>query len=310
MANLTVIFDTRHRGFTFDCIIFFVLADIVRELNDLQGLDIFIFTQGLRKKTEREWLYSDDEKIWRVRNIIAQIPLLLPATNSITVGRSLRLSEEARIFPVGYHPEKPTEGATYVFQPREFLPLSGKGIDIARLRACPHATKIIRSRLKHDKFVTISLRKSNFQEARNSNLDAWKESVKVLDALGYYAYFIPDFEDLNQCLQDDDLSRRVLVDATSDINLRMAYYSAAMHNFCVSNGTSALLYFSKYYFSMFGIVREGVNNCGLAFLKGASGLNLGEKYFWLSERQHFVYSDDSFKNIKEHLDALVGLGHL
>jgi len=310
MKSLKVIFDTRHRGFTFDCVIFFVLADVIRELNNLDKMEVYIHIKGFRRKTEREFIYDDAEKLWRVHNIIAKVPLLLPSTNSIVIGDMLPQEWQVDVFPPGYHPEVPKEVATCVFQPKEFLAFKADNVEISRLRPLSHALEISKARVTHQKLVTISIRKSKFQEVRNSNLLAWKRLAGDLELMGYYPLFIPDFEDLEQCLEDPFLSHRILVDACSDLHLRMAYYAIAKHNFCVSNGTSALLYFSPYPFSLFGIVREGVNNCGADFLRHACGINIGEKYFWLRHQQHFVYTDDSYENLKHHLDYLILQGQL
>jgi len=310
MKKLTTIFDTRHRGFTFDCIIFYVLADVIRELNGFDKLDVRIYANAFRKKTEREHIYDDGEKLWRVHNIIAKVPYLLPAVDSVSFSSTLPDYIPTSVFPHGYHPHEPSQNAMLVNQIREFEPLKGNGVEISRLRAFPHAVSIAVARTEQMKFITISIRKSRFQEARNSNLESWKKIALDIELLDYQVFFIPDFEELSQCLNDSFVAHRCLVDASSDLHLRMAYYASAKHNFCVSNGTSGLLYFSPYSFSMFGIIREGVNNCTADFIKQSLGLNPGEKPFWLNDQQHFLYSDDSYFNVKKHIDVLIEMGQL
>jgi hypothetical protein len=310
MKKLTTIFDTRHRGFTFDCIIFYVLADVIRELNGFDKLDVRIYANAFRKKTEREHIYDDEEKLWRVHNIIAKVPFLLPAVDSVELSSSLPEYVPSNVFPPGYHPNEPSANALVVNQPREFKPLINSGVEISRLRALPHAIRVALERTCQKKFVTISIRKSRFQEPRNSDFESWKKLAVDIELLGYQVFFIPDFEDLAQCLNDPFVAPRCLVDASTDLFMRMAFYASSKHNFCVSNGTSALLIFSPYPFSMFGLIRENVNNCTADFVLQANGLSMGEKFFWLNERQHFSYTDDSYNEISKHLGSLIEMGQL
>jgi len=310
MKILTAIFDTRHRGFTYDCITFYVMADVIRELNGLDALDVRIYANAFRKKTEREHIYDDEEKLWRVHNIISKVPFLLPAVGSVTFSNRLPDYIPINVFPPGYHPYEPSSYALVVNTCREFEPLKDNGVEISRLRALPHALKVTSKRTDNKKFITISIRNSQFQRPRNSNFESWIRIAKYIEDLGYQVYFIPDFENLAQCLNEKFVSPRCLIDASSDLYLRMAYYAAAKHNFCVSNGTSGLLFFSPYPFSMFGIIREGVSNCSADFIKQALGLNYGEKFFWLNENQHFIYSDDSYVKVKIHLDRLIEMGQI
>jgi hypothetical protein len=286
------------------------MADVIRELNGLDALDVRIYANEFRKKTEREHIYDDEEKLWRVHNIISKVPFLLPSVNSVTFSNSLPEYIPTNVFPPGYHPHEPSPNAMVVNLPREFEPLKNNGVEISRLRALPHALKVATKRTGNSKFITISIRNSQFQSPRNSDFESWKKITKDMEELGYKVYFIPDFEDLVQCLSDLFVAPRCLVDAASDLYLRMAYYATAKHNFCVSNGTSGLLYFSPYSFSMFGIIREGVSNCSADFIKQALGLDAGEKFFWLDDDQHFLYSDDSYVEVKKHLDRLIEMGQL
>jgi hypothetical protein len=310
VKTLTTIFDTRHRGFTYDCIYFYVMADVIREMNGLEALDVRIYANAFRKKTEREHIYDDEEKLWRVHNVISKVPFLLPAVKSVTFSNRLPDYVPVNVFPPGYHPYYPSSNAMVVNQPREFEPLKNNGVEISRLRALPHALKVASTRTGNKKFITISIRSSQFQTPRNSDFQSWIKIAKDIENLGYSVFFIPDFENLVQCLNDIFAAPRCLIDATSDLYLRMAYYAVAKHNFCLSNGTSALLNFSPYPFSMFGIIREGVSNCSADFIKQALGLNPGEKFFWLKENQHFLYSDDSYVKVKRHLDDLIEMGQL
>ena len=309
MKIVNVIFDSRHRGFTFDCVIFFILADIVRYINGFDSIVVRIIMNGFRKQTEREHLYSDDSKRWRLYHIVAQVPRLLESTVEISATSLLPESVPTNVFPSGYHPTHPQISAKTVFQPIVFSRFKDSGIEIRRLAAGSFAKSIVSERLGSRPFVTISLRSSKFQPARNSNIAAWLAFAEILEEMGYDVHFIPDFEDL-YALSSPNLRGRLLVDAASDLQIRMAYYELAYHNFCVSNGTSALLYFSRCAFSMFGILREGVNNCTSEFLLSASGLRQDEKYYWLDERQHFIWEEDSFERIRAHFHDLVRLGQL
>lgn len=303
VSCLTLYYDTRFRGITFDCIAFFTLGEMLTKSRRFDGWRLVVNHESFRSQTEREHIYSVDEKLWRLRHIVIASTRLFPNLLSYEVSREPIRTISSNRFPPDYEWGRQSKVGTIT--PVHFDFLRASGLDIRVVRAGVYCSRLVANMLSGRPFITISLRCSSFQPSRNSNIAAM-EHLAMLARERFLVVWIPDFEFVHQpngwrpsCPSDV-----YAVDAAMDVELRVAYYQGAVHNFCVSNGTSALLYYSQSSFSMFGIHREGVNNCGLSFLQAACGLSHGEKFWWLGTHQRIIWESDSVESVEREFYGL------
>lgn len=301
---LNAYYDTRRAPITFDFIYFLINAECYRQVGQLPAISLHIICHAFRNLSPRDQEYDDSEKIWRVHHIIGQIPKLLPTVRE----KSFRFEELKQVSLPSYPPYYPFhvgDSALRSYSPTVFRGLhEEKGCQIQPFVASKHAKNLIRSYTKGRRYITISLRTTEFQTERNSNIEAWyKYSLAMRDS-GVNVLVIPDFEDAFKERVAWKYDWEVVDFAAHDLDLRLALYEDAIDNLAVNNGVTALLFFTKCPFKMFKVAVPGVVTTSTEFLKGNWDVDPGETPSFFQDNQRWIWQDDTVENLMEYSGTL------
>lgn len=196
------------------------LAAVERQRRESGEKEVRVrFVMGERLVTERDQHFTPERKAWRLHNLLVPLCRLLPCVSSYEIGR-----EGEQNF--SYHPPRPVK-------PETFLKASGA------------AESLIASWLRTDKrVVTITIRQSDLQTARNSNLEEWRRVAAWLRERNYLAVFVPDTEALMMGEPMDYGDFRVCQPAAMNPDIRLALYERATLNCFTSGGPFGLPLYS------------------------------------------------------------------
>jgi len=299
--NLHVYYDLRFLPNTFDFAPFLAGANAYREKIGCEGIELTLIASSFRKRTEREYLYDEFEKKYRLQSILIRLPLLINTIKKFSV----LLDEVPNLvsypfYPPNYNLVEPKNMNMY-FHIRTLREKFLAYKEALKPFAAPkHAIELVKKKYEEN-FYTLTLRGHRFQKERNSNLKAWKKFLEYCDSLEKRVIIIPDMEDLYSTQHYVELPGCKDLVASVDITFRMALYALAIDNFCVSNGTSSLLIHSKYPYKMFGLVCPNVSNCTYEFVSNATGLEWNQRIEFQAENQSIIWERDDFDIIKNYI---------
>jgi hypothetical protein len=309
------VYDLGMGPITFDVVQFLMLAEHFRKLARRKAI-YFIFVpaagDGFRRLTARDKFLSQDRKLWRLLNLLAQCAALLPHCLGTTICQTreeaatlLRGLRQDCIFPAGYTVDTPS--CPY-FMP-QVLQSAAQGGDIRAFRAPVLATSLVTrwfAEIAGDKpIVSITLRQSDFQPARNSNIAAWRDFAKFCVDHGFHPVIVPDTEAMLAGRKTGFEDFSVLDLPALSVGYRMALYQASFINAMVSNGPYTLCAFhpdTRYL--LFKILNPAVSNCSPAFLT-AQGMPPGSQLPFAGPHQRFVWESDDAEVLIRHFTSMV-----
>jgi hypothetical protein len=157
----------------------------------------------------------------------------------------------------------------------------------------------IKNNIKNkNKIVTITLRNSLFDTARNSNIKEWFKFGEFLIENNYSPVFISDTDD---SLARLDFNSNIIYfnECCWNMGLRVALYETAHLNFFGNNGCVVLGMFNENinYILMNGLPKDSVVVTEEVLEKN-NMLNI-TRYQFSTNKQKFCMKTDNFENIKE-----------
>jgi hypothetical protein len=308
--ELNVYYDTRLAPLTFDFGSYLVVADAERQRLQLDTLSIHIFRPSFRNKTVRENEYSNSVKDWRFKHIILGLANLIPSTASVRWTATSHDEIRFPNFPLSYPPRSQAEASSCIpYLSNSLLKYKGSAINLLPFKARVHAVEIVKGLLGNidGPIVTITLRTSNQQIERNSDIRAWNIVYKDLVSRGYNVLVIPDFEDATSTKKFLEYNWKVFLPAVYDLDLRLAIYSLANMNMGVLNGILVPLFHSTYPYLLFKPNVESVHQTKVAWLRDVFGIEKGESFWWSKEKQQLSWElDNNPDRILECFDNLIG----
>lgn len=311
--ELNVYYDTRLAPVTFDFGSYLVIANAERQLLKLDSLSVHLHRPGFRNKTVREHAYDLGTKEWRFNHILLALTTILPTVS--TVRWSKHNPSEIRFpsFPISYPPRSSAEHATSIpYLSNTLLRYKGKGLDLLPYQATDYSANLASSLARisdkeRGRLVTISLRTSNQQTERNSNLRSWHEVYKRLSAAGFTVFVIPDFEDVLGERQFQQFDWNVFLPAVFDLSVRLGLFSTAIMNLGVLNGILVPLFHSTYPYLIFKPNVETINQTTTTWLRDIFGIEKGENFWWATREQRLSWEvDDSPQVIVDAFFQLLG----
>jgi hypothetical protein len=303
-ATLNVYYDTRLAPVTFDFASYLVIADVERQKLGLNSLAINLIRPAFRNKTLREQIYDDEIKEWRFNHIIIPLTNILPSITSVFWSKKGLNTINLPSFPLTYPPRTNSELKNSIpYLSNALIKYKEKNYDflpyVAKKQAIEIVTSLINKDKDNDKIITISLRTSNQQIERNSNLEIWYKVYKVLSQLGYDVYVIPDFEDFTSDKKYLKYDWKIFLPAMLDMNLRMAIYALSKMNLGVLNGVLVPLFHSKYPYTIFKPNVETIHQTTKIWLKDIFGIERDEPFWWAKSNQFLSWETD------ENLDKMI-----
>jgi hypothetical protein len=299
---LPVYYDTRLNPVTFDFANFLINAEASRQFTPYTSISLSIIAPSFRQFSKRDLEYEESEKRWRLHHILGQIPKLLPTVVKMEIQQSLPNHEILAGFPPNY-PDAINKDRRDFYSPAIMLQLFDKGANLQQFRASEHAKTLVRTYTRGHAYVTISLRTSQFQAVRNSNLKAWYKLSLLYKEKGIRVLVIPDFEDcFNERLAwkyDWD----VVDFAAHDLDLRLALYEDASDNFTVNNGVVTTLFYSKCSFKMFNVGVPALQTTNEKFISKHWQVEFGKTPRIFQENQEWIWQEDTLENLIAYIDV-------
>lgn len=213
-------YDLNKSPATYDFTHWLANVEFIRKNENDPSLQVG-FILGDRQKTERDISFSAERKLWRLHNLLVPLCRAVPSVNGYAVGCGGKQT-------IGYAP---------------IQPIARKCFD------APPDAKIVAKTWQKGKYVTISIRRMDFQEYRNSNLDEWRRVAKWLQAHSYYVVIVPETEDcLSGAVSMPEFDQ--CWPAAINPMVRLALYQGAAMNYFVCGGPFSLALYSASPFYM------------------------------------------------------------
>ncbi|NKB45696.1 MAG: hypothetical protein GKS03_15600 [Alphaproteobacteria bacterium] len=297
---LNVYYDTRLAPVTFDFANFLINAEAARQFTSFTSIYLNVIAPDFRRMSQRDHEYESSEKRWRVQHILGQIPKLLPTV----IRTNIQYDPPSQVVAPNYPPGYPDIGKKYLnfYSPRLMLGLYEQGAKVQLFQSSAHAKNLVRTYTRGHSYVTISLRTSQFQTARNSNLDAWYRFSKVLEENGKRVLVLPDFEDCFNERAAWKYDWNVVDFAAHDLDLRLALYEDADDNFIVNNGVVTVLFYSKCPFKMFNVNFSDIQTTSNKFINLNWMVDPDETPKIFQDNQKWIWLNDDFDNLMAHID--------
>ena len=297
MSKKYIIYDLEANPNSFDAFVFFVIFRIYSDFGDHDNLSIVILYP-----IDKDINTIDRDKYQaRIDNLIPSIvklhfgnvkTILLKDRNDV-----IPIIDDSKntIYPNGYTPSnpKPYFELKYIINKKNRFRSFRFHIDKI-------SKEIVQSWINTQnkkaipEIVTITIRSTNYQLERNSNLTEWEKVAKKITSEGFLIIFIPDMECENELMS---LRKRFLFydNASKDLQIRTALYEKSYLNLILNHGPSSLCLFN--------------HNCSYLYFKPivdssqCSSLDALEKQGWMPGDQWpystcnqkiIWYKDDSF----------------
>ena len=295
MKNKVIVYDLESNPNSFDAFVFFIIFKINFNYHYLGIKNIIVIFP--KEKIHNE---VDEEKYHRrAKSLIPSIIKLHFGDIDITfiknrseIEKTIRLYNI--VYPIDYDPlnPKPTfELKNIIDKERDIKPF--------QFHLCRKPRESVESWLSVKNYnnlrvVTITLRLTNYQTERNSDLSEWEKVANKISEKGFLVVFIPDIESENKL---NNLRKLFLFcdPASQDLQIRLALYEKSYLNLVINHGPSSICLFN--------------HNCSYLYFKPivdavrCSSLDSLEKQGWMpgdqwpgadSHQKIIWYKDDSF----------------
>lgn len=235
---MLAVYDLGLSPVTYDFTHWLVNVEKTRLANKLGDVTVR-FVLGDRQVTERDQHFTDERKAWRLHNLLVPLCRLLPSVRTYEIAFSAVSMEQ----PIHYKPVVPVQGG-------KFFKASGA------------AQSLMASWVRTDEpIVTITVRQSDLQTQRNSNIAEWLKVARWLKERNYLPIFVPDTEALMNGDSPDFEEFRVCEPAAMNPDLRLALYERALLNCFTSGGPFALAMYADLPFLLCKTVFEDIKSC-------------------------------------------------
>ena len=313
---LYAVYDLGLSPITFDVMNFFVFANLWTSRAGFGGYHV-VFAHGpddgFRNLTPKDMALDRDEKIWRLRHILIQHAHIARRCVGVSVvpsrvelTRLLQTLHPQQVFPPNYTVKKPTR----LFMLPQLLENTPTGEELAAFDATPGAMRKVKAWLTRNapgsRLVSLTLRTSNTETDRNSNLAAWCEAAYRIQKTGCTPVIVPDTD-----LVIEGRERELFGDlpvygpAAIDLELRVALYRRAWLNLADNGGPAFLNYFMAdpriLCFLPVAKLPEVVQITGRGVDRMAEllGVKVGESFPFATPVSRFVWKPDTVENIMD-----------
>jgi hypothetical protein len=305
---ITAVYDLASSPITYDFAYFLAAAELFALKNKKSNFMVLFVPQRDDFIVDKKYQsVIDAENIkWRFENIILPLMNIYPACIGHSV-ISKRSDVSEAIKGKFLYPEFYSESFYSVDYYREVFASKNK---IVGFSASTQGKRYIESWKKFnkitDQFITITLRRYNYDAIRNSNVDEWVEFAKFISEKGFTPVFIPDTE---TCFEHDPrLNDFIVFEAPCwNLGIRMALYEKADLNFTTCNGPVAIAQLNKNAAVInMKVVTPGSMHA-IAEVYKERGISVGQKTYGLFDDHYQVLSwkDDTFENICEEFNRFL-----
>lgn len=267
---------------------------------------------GFRLSSNLDHFLSHVRKRWRFANLLIPCAQLLPSCIGVRVWHDrpalaalLRELPPECVFPANFDIDKPI----CPYGMPEVLQYAGKPHDVRALQAPPLAAALTRRWLGElagtKPVISITLRESDYQPIRNSNLEAWRGFARWCAAQGFHVVVIPDTEALLSGRAAAFEDGTMLPLAALSVAYRMAVYQESFVNMMVGNGPAGLcLYHPAARSLLFNMLHPSLHICTAEYL-ASQGMAPGRQIACAGPYQRIVWESDNEDALRRALTSLV-----
>jgi len=306
--NRKIFYDLRRRPVSYDFMFFLQACFILQNAYDATSrLLIVILIPSNSKQYQDLYGWTYEEMKLRTKRILGQLLDLFPSFDHLLIevsGDDTAETLHQRIFP--HLPE--LINLTQQPHHREFYKIvNANPVRIMEIRASDQSLRQVKdyaSKLKIRSFITITIRNSKQSPERNNDFSALTEFInyairqKRLDVL-----IIPDTDSTS--VVEEAYPDLLYIPAAFDFDLRLAVYESAIVNFFVNNGPCVAAQLDRKIKSrLFKLVVPSVPHCTVEFIE-SQGYKFGHSPSYCSNDSKWVWSHDSFENLKTELDETI-----
>lgn len=297
---LYAIFDLEISPITFNIGEFLCAAEIESIKRSKKGIVLVIVPEKQKKidyVSEYEKAIDRDSIKWRIDNIVIQVAGLHEACAGINILPNRKSIKEI----VNYYDTYPDKydginlryadlGALYSSKPYEF-----KG-----LRATVQGKRYIKQYLNslgiEKKIVTLVVRSSGYDKARNSDQKELSKFVQYLVDRGFHPVVVPDTDSAleNQTSFDP---KYIFRDCCWNVGLRLALYELSLVSIFGPGGAGAIMLFDSACPCILinAIVEESIVSGPDAHAK--AGIKKGDQWSFLPKHQFVSYKKETVHNL-------------
>ena len=309
-APLTAFYDLEVSPITFDFPDFLALAELARRRHGADSLHVVIVPAGGGGFRADDFAFDDDNKRWRLHNILLPSCALLPVSVGLTVCASRGHAEalegtlQGPVFPDDYSVRRPRAD----FMLSGIVAATALGEAIPKFRATAQAVAYVRHWLGQHaqgrKPVTITLREATHIPARNSNLQAWTDFARRLDPATWLPVFVRDTERAFDPPPPSLDGLLLCPFAPVNLDLRVALYEESWLNLMVPNGPGVICWLSeRIRLLMFKMLTPESDNAN-AFFVASQGLKIGGQAPFATPYQRMVWEPDTLEVIDREFSAM------
>lgn len=301
-GGLVAYYDFKRAPITFDFVHYIIAAHSYAMANGFPNFDLVLLADAWRNFSTREKTYSLVERRWRLWNLIVEIAKVVPSIRNLSILSTPLNTFAAQSYPHQYHP---TLNKKIPYDIPTVTKFHQVGVDVQVLTPSAYATAAVERLVPRDgrKVVSLTLRKSVYDEIRNSKIEECYKFAKELMSRGHEVIVIPDQDD---ALGDQTINQydwRVMDVSAMSIDLRLALYHRSDMNYVTNGGLIGIFLYSKVPFSWYSVTVEDSHVASEKFYLKL-GLEPGGKYPWLTDNQEMRWEPDTYENLMESLERL------
>ena len=306
---LYAIYDLKIAPITFNIADFLIVSEYEANKSGKKGFVIVFVPQGKPSSygwEEYEAIFDSDSKIWKFHNIVLPITLLAPKCKGVYIlpRRSdvFGFVEKKDVFPDLY------DGVNLRYQDDELFRKINRPHMVEGLRATKQGLRYIEKWHSSNKIgipvVTLTMRQSRFDHARNSNIEAWLKFAYYLQDSGYFPVIVPDTDNAFQT-EDAFPELHVFNEGSWNMGLRMALYESSYLNFFSPNGPATLASLNARcsYISMEWLDKDSMVTTEESLRVWGNPIN--ENYKFALPHQRLVFKRDTYENILAEFKSFV-----
>ena len=309
--TLIAFYDLEVSPISFDFAVFLILAEFRRRQIAVRHLQVVVVHGGGDGFRQDDAGYDTQNKRWRLQNIIIPLTSLLEATvalnicSNLNAARNIKEAHTGPVFPDGYTIEEPVSE----FFLSSIIAASTNGEQLPSFQAPTQARAYMRhwlnKRTKGLRPVTITLRESSYDKARNSKVKEWLEFAKRLDKKRFCPVIVRDTE---KCFETQSGRFEGLIQcdiASVNLLLRMALYEESWLNLIVPNGPSELCRLSNSIRYLYFKVVDDSTATTSKLIVASQGIEIGGQMPFATPFQELVWEQDNLETIERHFNKMV-----
>lgn len=283
------VYDVSARAITFDIVFWLATVGAIANGNPVE---VLILADRFRDRTSKDRALTPDQKMWRVRRILAQSCDLLPGSQTTVItdpSRAAKWREADALRP-----------NTFVGTTVENWKA---GLDIFRLRPPPDALDAIGKRF--DGAVVLTIRQSDVVPEKNCRLMSWLDLAGHAGSKGHRVVLIPDTATV---VNATPLPRwcEWYPAAALDVGLRAAVYSRAAVTMACGVGPAAIpMFMPGTRYALFLRHRSASQEALTRSFEKVWGIPWGSQLPWATDKQILDYRPDDSEALIETFDKVV-----